>query len=375
MELNYNISFRKKDKGWQYIISYKVNKKWKQKAKQGFETRTKAKIAANDALEKLKEEFKFTGSLVNSNLTFKELKDLYFSEKKYYIAASTIHNMEISFKVFDYLEDYYIKDITKNDIQIGITKMIKKGNKPITIKSRIDYIKILFNFAINKEILYKNPTNGVNLLKDRKDKSTRRALKSSEVNELLYKLKHARGKNSKYYYIASLLAYSCGLRIGEILGLNFNDFDFENCTVKINKQYSRFSKELITDPKSRNSNRVIPVPYIVLNEIKNFRLVNNAEPEDMIFNLKSIESFDKMINNRYKSLGFNVCIHELRHTYATELISTNKIDIKTAAYLLGHDVKMTMNVYTHVNQDMINNAKIVVNNMINNKLEIIKDTN
>lgn len=34
MDLQYNITYRQKDKGWQYIISYKVDSKWRQKAKQ-----------------------------------------------------------------------------------------------------------------------------------------------------------------------------------------------------------------------------------------------------------------------------------------------------------------------------------------------------
>ena len=36
------------------------------------------------------------------------------------------------------------------------------------------------------------------------------------------------------------------------------------------------------------------------------------------------------------------------------------VDFKTAAYLLGHDVEMTMNTYTHVNNDMINNARNII---------------
>lgn len=363
MELQYNITYRNKDKGWQYIISYKLNRKWKQKSKQGFSTKAKAKIAANIALDQLKEEFKNNGSIVEDNISFVELKELYYNEKKYYLAASSVKNMEMALKAFDFLSAYNIKDITKDDIQECITAMIKKGNKPRTIKSYVDYIKILFNYAISKDMLIKNPTKGVIIPKNRKENS-RRALSREELEGLLTSLKNARGKNAPYYYLASLLAATCGLRIGEILGLNYNDFDFENKTVIINKQYSRFDSKGITDPKSENSNRVLTVPDNTLKEVKNLMIINSAGTEDMIFNLKSIDSFDKMINNRYKMLGYDICIHELRHTYATNLIS-NGVDLKTTAFLLGHDIKMTMQVYSHVNNEMLMNANKVIAEKMN----------
>ena len=48
-------------------------------------------------------------------------------------------------------------------------------------------------------------------------------------------------------------------------------------------------------------------------------------------------------------------IHELRHTYATALIS-NGVDFKTVAKLMGHDIEQTMKTYSHVTDDMLNNA-------------------
>ena len=50
-----NITYRQKDKGWQYIISYKVNRKWKQVSKQGFKSRASARIAADKRTEELRE--------------------------------------------------------------------------------------------------------------------------------------------------------------------------------------------------------------------------------------------------------------------------------------------------------------------------------
>ena len=53
--MQYNITYREKDRGWQYIISYKEkNGKWKQKSKKGFKTKREAKAGAELNLAYLK---------------------------------------------------------------------------------------------------------------------------------------------------------------------------------------------------------------------------------------------------------------------------------------------------------------------------------
>lgn len=56
--MEYNITYRQKDKGWQFIISYKEHGKWKQKSKQGFSTKKEAKPFAEKALKELKKFIK-----------------------------------------------------------------------------------------------------------------------------------------------------------------------------------------------------------------------------------------------------------------------------------------------------------------------------
>ena len=57
---------------------------------------------------------------------------------------------------------------------------------------------------------------------------------------------------------------------------------------------------------------------------------------------------------------FNTCIHELRHTYATTLVS-NGMDFKTAARILGHDIEQTMKTYSHVTDNMLKKASDLIN--------------
>ena len=65
---------------------------------------------------------------------------------------------------------------------------------------------------------------------------------------------------------------------------------------------------------------------------------------------------------KYRQAGYDISVHGLRHTYATMLIG-NKIDFKTAAKFLGHSVDMTIKIYSHVNQDMIDAATLKIKNI------------
>lgn len=68
------------------------------------------------------------------------------------------------------------------------------------------------------------------------------------------------------------------------------------------------------------------------------------------------------LNKKFKKLGFNITIHELRHTYATKL-TANGIDFKTVAQILEHTVEQTMKTYSHVTNDMFNRASTILTNV------------
>ena len=220
------------------------------------------------------------------------------------------------------------------------------------------YINILFNAAVNKyNIITESPAADVKLKKNI-DKPERRALDKKEVDDLLEAL-----KNDKLsYYIVALTASTTGMRIGEILGLTKGDIGED--TINVNKQYKMIGDNVfgLGPLKSKNSNRIIPVPKTTIDAINSFMVLYSPAPDGRIFNFGVKRSFQTSLNRRLKELGFNVCMHELRHTYATNLIASG-VDLKTAAYILGHDMKMTMNVYSHVNNSMLNDAKDKINNL------------
>ena len=363
MDFQYNITYREKDKGWQYIISYKINStdKWKQKSKQGFKKKVDAKKAADKMLTELK-EILLNDMLIESDLKDITLNDFYAIYKKdneLYQTIHSMHNMKAAVNAFSLLGNKRLKDIKSKDIQEIIDSLYRRGLKHTSVKTRYDYIKVLFNSAKKKyKILSNNVCEDVRLLND-KTEVDRTALTDSQVDDLLNALL-VRPKDYRYYVIA-LLAVTGGFRIGEILGLTKSDFDFNEESISINKQFKLIADKTcgLGPLKSKNSNRVVPMPSSTMDILKSYIDSNVPATDGRIFDFGNNRSFQKVINRRFKVLGFDVCMHELRHTYATKLISSG-VDFKTAAYLLGHDVEMTMNTYTHVNNDMINNARNII---------------
>lgn len=368
MDLDFNITYRLKDRGIQAIISYKVDKKWKQKSKQGFpntrDGKKKAKAWADSELQKIKETRLNNLNANYENITFADFKDIFIKQLELYKSIGSLKTYRSAFKAFDKLNDLQLKEINNLHIQSCIDDLTRRNLKKITIQGYLTKISTLFNSAINEyNILTKSPVRKIKL-KDEKESTEKKALTMNEFNTLVNAF-----ENSIYnkYVVVILLAGTCGLRIGEIMGLTWNDIDLTNNMLSVNKQW----KVVKTKPykefgfgelKSKNSYRSVPIPSKTSKYLKKLKSTNQIYFLGRIIKNKSTDSITAFLNKKFKDLGFPITIHELRHTYATNLIA-NGLDFKTAAKLLGHDIEQTMKTYSHVNDDMMNRAITLVENI------------
>lgn len=163
-------------------------------------------------------------------------------------------------------------------------------------------------------------------------------------------------ENNNSINMSILLLLSTGIRVGELCALQYQDVDFNNCTIKITKTLQRIyykdnsSKVVITTPKTSSSIREVPLSKSVMHYLKetnmiltNYITTNSSkylEPRGIRSRMKSI---CKKIGIKY------IKLHTLRHTFATKCIE-NKIDYKTLSVLLGHStINTTLNLYVHPN--------------------------
>lgn len=353
--MEYNITYRKKDKGWQFIISYKdANGKWKQKSKQGFTTKKEAKPIAENMLKDLKKNIKTLNNSF-SKITFKSFSEMYLEHEKLYKEFKTIESLLTVIRRFQDLNDKELCKITNLDIQKIIDNMTKDHLNNNTIRYYLKILNSMFLCAKFKyNILDEVPSKYIKIGKSTPPK--KKALNDDEIKDLLLKF-----KNTKYYLVV-YIAVNTGMRIGEILGLTWNDIDFNNCLISVNKQWKILKDNSwgLGSVKSKNSIRIIPISNSVSQELLKHKTVINID--NRVFNFKSKDTVTSRVNRLLKENDFDISLHELRHTYATKLIA-NGVDFKTAAKILGHSVEQTMKVYSHVNNDMLNKAHSIIENI------------
>lgn len=147
-----------------------------------------------------------------------------------------------------------------------------------------------------------------------------------------------------------LLCLYSGLRIGELIALQWSDIDFAKGTLTVSKSCHDGKNGLIIDePKTATSRRTIPLPKQLMPLVKmlkkrsdsDFVVSSHGKPVSVRSYQRSFELLLKKLDIPHR--GF----HSLRHTFATRAIECG-MDVKTLSEILGHkNPTVTLNRYAH----------------------------
>ncbi|HHY33350.1 MAG TPA: site-specific integrase [Firmicutes bacterium] len=168
------------------------------------------------------------------------------------------------------------------------------------------------------------------------------------------------------YYALYVLAATCGLRLGELLGLKWQDIDFDAGTLQVQRQLQWITGAGPTfkEPKTKGSRRTIYLPRLAIDALKEHRKRQAAErlklgevwqAQDLVF--PSEIGTPANPSNIYKwswhpileKAGLpRIRIHDLRHTAASLLLLANE-NPRVVQELLGHsDISTTLGIYSHI---------------------------
>ncbi len=303
-------------------------------------------------------------------------KERYEGIFRNYIKDSTISSIKL-------------KDLTSKDIQDYYNNLIKKGKTVNSIKSLNKLIAPCIRYAYNNNRIIKDFSRSVVLPKETENKRLNK-INTVQPFNLEEQKKFIEAINGHELEMLFITALNTGLRQGELLALTWNDIDFKNNTIKINKTIKYISdvtkegrgtaKIEIQTPKSEASNRTIAIPELLTNKLKKFKVSQKAlklkmanlyEDNNLVFcNMFGRYLDSSNIRKRFKKvLSDNDMIdkkfHDLRHTYATRLFELGE-DPKTVQSLLGHsNISITLDTYTHVLDSMKEKAASKLNDLYN----------
>ena len=297
---------------------------------------------------------------LNKNLKYEEWLDIWMEKERFFIKESTYatYTNIIENHLKPVLGKKKINNITNEDLQNFIIlklstskKNLEKGLALKTVKDMTVLIKNTLKTATqNKLISFQNfqckfPSS-----------FSKSHLKTFSVEEQKILFKYLiNNQNSKNLGI--LLCLQTGLRLGEICGLQWQDINLEKSTLTICRTLQKIyikeknkshSKTIISTPKTKTSNRIIPLNIDFINLIKPFQQNKNN------YFITNSTNYLKPHCYRYyyqKLLHFlnlpKLRFHSLRHTFATQAIELG-IDCKTISEILGHaNMNTTLNLYVH----------------------------
>ena len=158
-----------------------------------------------------------------------------------------------------------------------------------------------------------------------------------------------RDENDKPYSETYLRTYT-GLRIGELLALEYGDIDFKGCTINVNKSYQHINgKDVVTPPKTPKSVRIVSIPEFLRDEIKNYtERLYGLHKHDRIFPYTKSFFEHEMIRGTKDGEVKRIRLHDIRHSHASLLIEMG-FSALAVADRLGHEkVETTLNTYSHL---------------------------
>lgn len=257
----------------------------------------------------------------------------------------------------------------------------KSASKITTIKAALHGV---FEDACVDRIIKDNPMAHI-----RKPEASEAAEKRALTEDERSRIMHVAQTHKDGAYLAAM--YYLGARPGEIRGLQWGDFDWENGYVYIQRDIDYKDGGKAGELKTKQSRRMIPVPQMLRDLLMPMRampdmFVFRGEHSGTALSKTSAERLwvELMIEcgmvrsvlpgeNRFRNDDVRahyapiITPHVLRHNYVT-MCWENGFDVYVTQKLVGHkSIKTTMDIYTHLSSRQLEKAKIQVEDMFAGK--------
>ena len=264
--------------------------------------------------------------------------DLGYSDNTY---VSYEHEIE---EFNNYIDNKDIRKVKTNTIKDYLKTIEELA--PSTISHKISALKTFYSYLVKMNYIEISPLEGIK--QPKLGLHIPDYLTIDEVNKLL-DIKINTPFDARNKAILELL-YATGLRISELISLEFNNIDFEECIVRV--------------VGKGNKERIVPIYDKALKALLDY--IENYRPLLLIKGNRSLlfinnhgegltrQAVFKMIKKEclIKGISKEISPHTLRHTFATHLLQ-NGADLRVIQELLGHSSLSTTQIYTHISNEKL----------------------
>ena len=337
-------AYKDKEKGTWYASFYYedwTGKKVK-KLKRGFSTK-------RDALEW--ERTFLQQQTADLEMTFENFVAVYVADMKGRIKENTWGTKEhiLYKKLVPYFGKRKMCDIHSKEViawqneMLGYRDKNGKAYSPTYLKTLHGQLSAILNHAVRFYGLKSNAAATAGCMGSEKHKemlfwTKEEYLKFAEV---------MMDKPQSYYAFEVL--YWCGIREGELLALTPADFDLDKGLLSITKSYQRLKgRDVITDPKTPKSVRVIQMPQFLTDEIRDYlKSLYKVQPDQRIFEVTKSYLHHEMDRGAKAAGVKRIRIHDLRHSHVSLLIEMG-FSALAIADRVGHESVDITYKYAHL---------------------------
>lgn len=280
------------------------------------------------------------------------------------------------------------QSITPDEIQELLSTLNKNGYSYSVIKKTYDSLNAFYRFSSAREH-FENPMLFVSVWKKSNVTAVEKDVvffESDDIKKFIHKATEKYNTGTLKYTYGYILSANIflGLRIGELLALKWEDIDFQQNTIYINKtlievpnpNYDATNPKLM---KEKNIKKVIfkvqmstkrnKTRYVPMNEnartliLQHFQYASFTSPEDFVISTRTRHSSTtKNISDTIERIVKNADLkvqkwntHILRHTCAS-LYFRSGVDLFTISQILGNSVEVLQTTYVHLIDEQLQNA-------------------
>lgn len=318
-----------------YYTDWQGNRK--KSTKRGFSTKREAEEWLRKFLVTEQADF---------NMLFEDFLKIYYADMETRLREHTMRTKKyiIDLKVLPYFGKLKMNEITAPNIRKWQNELIKQGYAQTYLKTINNQVAALFNYAVKYYDLPSNPCRKAGSM----GKSNAEEMHFWTQDEFSKFIDSVMDKHQSY--MAFMILYWTGIRLGELLALTVGDVDFEKHTISISKSYQRISgKDIITEPKTPKSKRIITIPKFLVIDLQDYiGGLYGVEKKDRLFPVTKYYLEHEMKRGIKESGVKRIRLHDLRHSHSSMLIEMGFSPLEIADRLGHEKIETTLNTYSHL---------------------------